>query len=65
VEGFRRHFVKSALGSEPSKHNLSAGKDKKPRTPCLWGDCQKPVACIWRHLWETHGGFPRLKRRRL
>jgi hypothetical protein len=56
VGDFRKHFIKS--GTEASKHNLSAGNNRKTQTICLWGSCQKPVACLWRHLWEVHGGFP-------
>lgn len=63
VGDFRKHFIKS--GTEASKHNLSAGNNRKTQTICLWGSCQKPVACLWRHLWEVHGGFPRSKKRRL
>lgn len=63
VGDFRQHFIKS--GTEASKHNLSAGNNRKTRIICLWGSCQKPVACLWRHLWEVHGGFPRSKKRRL
>jgi hypothetical protein len=65
VGDFKKHFIKSGTASEASKHNFAAGNNSKTQTICLWGNCQKPVACLWRHLYEVHGGFPRSKRRRL
>ena len=62
MEGFKEHFVKSGTGA--SKHDLLAGNNSKEKTTCLWRGCHRPIACLWRHLWEVHGGFPRQQKRR-
>ena len=62
MEGFREHFIKSGTGT--STHDLFAGNNSKTRTTCLWKGCHRPIACLWRHLWEVHGGFPRQQKRR-